>query len=66
MIPRTWNKVLELSSILVVWFGITGIALKLCYFWGHVVYFPLWPNVLDSLFLVLGALYLAIKGLKKK
>ena len=72
----TWNKFLERGSIILFCAGIVGIALKFLAFQivlnlhiyeGHVLtecWFPFFPNVLDSLFLVVGALYLAWKGLK--
>ena len=38
--------------------GTIGIALKFVTFFNHWVYFPSFPNVLDSTFLILSVLYL--------
>lgn len=74
----TWRLVLEKGSIILFWAGTLGIALKFLTFQillnmglsnGDLLtglWFPFFPNVLDSLFLVLGASYLAYNGLKKK
>ena len=62
--PWTRAQVLERGSILLFCAGILGIAFKFSTYWNHWVYFPLWPNICDSLFLIVGALVLAYKALR--
>jgi hypothetical protein len=46
------------NGLLVVFFsGTIGIALKFFTFFNHWVYFPSFPNALDSGFLILSATY---------
>jgi hypothetical protein len=42
--------------------GVIGIALKFMTLFDHWLYFPIFPNVLDALFLVVSVLYLASKA----
>ena len=44
--------------------GVIGIALKFTTLFDHWLYFPLFPNIFDTLFLVIAVLYLAYKALK--
>lgn len=37
--------------------GTIGIALKFITFFEHWVFFPLWPNICDSVFLICAILY---------
>jgi len=43
-------------------FGTVGIALKFTTFFNRWVYFPSFPNALDSTFLILSVVYLAWKA----
>jgi hypothetical protein len=38
-------------------FGTIGIALKFTTYFDHWIYFPTFPNALDSTFLIIGATY---------
>jgi len=42
--------------------GVIGIALKFITLLDHWLYFPIFPNVLDAMFLVVAVLYLACKA----
>lgn len=42
--------------------GVIGIALKFMTLFDHWLYFPIFPNVLDAVFLVVSVLYLAYKA----
>jgi hypothetical protein len=44
-------------SLLVFSFGTVGVALKLVTFYGHWVFLPMFPDVLDSAFLVSAVAY---------
>lgn len=46
--------------------GVIGIALKFMTLLGHWLYFPIFPNILDALFLVISVLYLAYQAHKTK
>jgi ABC-type lipoprotein release transport system permease subunit len=50
------NKILIIISI----FGIIGFALGFTKYFNNTYYFPLIPNVFDSVFLILASLYLGI------
>lgn len=51
-------KELLSTGLLIVFFtGTIGIALKFVTFFNHWVYFPSFPNALDSTFLILSATY---------
>jgi len=39
--------------------GAVGMGLKLFTFWGQTVFFPVWPNVCDSLVLIVAGAVLA-------
>lgn len=44
--------------------GLIGMAFKFIYLFEKWVYFPWFPNILDSIFIILGATYLGIKAFK--
>ncbi|MCW4040544.1 MAG: hypothetical protein NWE83_07310 [Candidatus Bathyarchaeota archaeon] len=46
--------------------GVIGIALKFMTLLDHWLYFPIFPNILDALFLVISVLYLAYQAHKTK
>jgi hypothetical protein len=52
----TLNKLLVMVSIS----GIIGFSLGFTKYFNHMYYFPLIPNVFDSVFLILSSLYLGI------
>jgi len=45
--------------------GTIGIALKFITFFNHWVYFPTFPNVIDSAFLITAILYLAFAARRR-
>jgi hypothetical protein len=51
-IPRTGKQLFIRCVDIMCLFGIAGYALKLPTFFNNWVYFPLWPNLGDSLFLL--------------
>jgi hypothetical protein len=56
---RTWRSLVDTLVTLIAVFGTIFIALKYCTFFDHWVYFPLWPNVVDSIVLILACLWLS-------
>jgi cytochrome c oxidase assembly factor CtaG len=59
VIHKTKKQLLTDLLILVFVSGIVGIALKFTVFFDKWVYYPWFPNVLDSVFLVCGVVWLA-------
>jgi hypothetical protein len=61
---KAFNKslkgVLGTGLLVVFFFGTVGIALKFVTFFDHWVYFPSFPNSLDSAFLISGSLYFIV------
>lgn len=65
------NLVVKQLSWSLVWTticvsGVVGIALKFTTLFDHWLFFPLFPNILDALFLVISVLYLAYQAHKMK
>ncbi|MGD6806704.1 MAG: hypothetical protein ACQCN4_07070 [Candidatus Bathyarchaeia archaeon] len=54
--PKTLLNNLLLTAFLA---GTIGLALKFTTYFDHWVYFPAFPNALDSTFLILSVIYLA-------
>jgi len=69
----TWKALgKDLLSILFIT-GTVGIALKFMVYWsyitsqtGNFVYFPAFPNVLDSIFLICSVVYLWYRGYRNE
>ncbi len=63
----TWKILLFDLSIILAVSGTVGIALKFIYYLEKWVWFPYFPNVLDSAFLIASVCYLAclVKRLQK-
>jgi len=64
---KQWTKkeLVERLVLVLCVFGTIGIALKFSTFWDHWVYFPMWPNICDSMFLIFAILcttWLAIRN----
>ena len=60
-------KTLLSNLVLIIFFcGTIGIALKFVTFFDHWVYFPSFPNTLDSLFLVVSATYFFVYTVYRK
>lgn len=57
-----WRELLQDCMIVVFVCGTIGIALKFVTFFNQWVYFPSFPNVLDSTFLISAVLFLAWKS----
>ena len=54
---KTWKELLSDGLLVFFFFGTIGIALKFVTFFNHWVYFPSFPDALDSAFLILGSTY---------
>lgn len=46
--------------------GVIGIALKLIVLFNHWIYLPFFPNICDSMFLILAVTYLSYNCLKNQ
>jgi hypothetical protein len=57
----SWRKLLGDCIIIMFVSGTIGIALKFITLFDQVVYFPSFPNIFDSLFLISAVLFLAWK-----
>ncbi len=53
----SWKEVLINGLMVAFFFGTVGVALKFTTFFDHWVYFPSFPNFLDSAFLIFGSAY---------
>jgi len=60
-LKASWTDVFKQIPTIVCIIGTIGIALKFTTFFDGWVYFPLWPNICDSVFLVASALYLGLR-----
>ena len=58
----SWTDVFKQVPSLICVVGTIGIALKFMTLFDRLVYFPQWPNICDSVFLVASALYLGLRG----
>jgi|GEM_PF-3912937 len=77
-IHNNWRSLIKDLLTIVCIFGTVSIALKFLYFQlslnlnlkaGNIIteiYFPFFPNVLDSAFLIFATLFLAAKSLKRQ
>jgi len=61
---RNWNELLNDCIQITLVCGTIGIALKFIAFFDQRVYFPTFPNLLDSAFLIISVTYLAWKARK--
>jgi hypothetical protein len=53
----TAKTVVDIGVLTALCFGTIGIAAKFTTFFNHWVYFPTFPNTLDSVFLVVSSVY---------
>lgn len=60
------KEFLNNGLIIAFFFGTVGIALKFVTFFDRWVYFPSFPDTLDSAFLILGSIYFVAVILKNK
>ena len=63
---KSWKEVLTNGLMVAFFFGTVGIALKFVTFFNHWVYFPSFPNSLDSVFLILGSTYFVVNIMYSK
>lgn len=56
---QRWSNLVSDCLLLVFVTGTVGIALKFVTFFNQWVYFPSFPNALDSTFLIVAVVYLA-------
>jgi hypothetical protein len=54
---KSLKEVLGEGLLVFLFFGTVGIALKFTTFFNHWVYFPSFPNALDSTFLIFSSAY---------
>jgi cytochrome c oxidase assembly factor CtaG len=59
---RNWSELFNDCMIIMIAAGTIGIALKFTTFFDKWVYFPSFPNICDSAFLVLSVAYLSWKA----
>jgi len=59
-----WSDLAKDCLQIILICGTIGIALKFITFFNHWVYFPSFPNILDSTFLIFSVLYLSWKARK--
>jgi hypothetical protein len=55
---RNWNELANDCMIIMLLTGTVGIALKFITFFDQWVFFPSFPNTLDSAFLIISVAYL--------
>jgi hypothetical protein len=63
-IPKTRKELLNNCVILMLACGTAGIALKFTTFFNKWVFFPFFPNILDTAFLILSVIYLSLRSKK--
>jgi hypothetical protein len=63
---RTWRALASDCIWIMFVTGTIGIALKFTTFFDKRVYFPSFPNILDSTFLILAMLYLSWRILRRR
>lgn len=65
IVNGTFREFLNNCFIIVLVSGTIGIALKFLAYFNHWVYFPYFPNIIDSMFLVISAVYLGSRAFRK-
>ncbi|MCW3996402.1 MAG: hypothetical protein NWE98_09700 [Candidatus Bathyarchaeota archaeon] len=65
-IHNTWRELLHDCLLIISVTGTIGIAIKFVTFFNQWVYFPSFPNALDSTFLISAVGYLAWASRKRK
>lgn len=66
VIHNNWNQLVNDCVTIVFVCGTIGVALKFATFFNQWVYFPSFPNMLDSAFLISAVTYFAWKTRKRK
>jgi intracellular septation protein A len=59
VIHNSWKELAHDCTRILLVCGTIGIAVKFVTFFNHWVYFPSFPNVLDSTFLIISVAYLS-------
>ena len=62
----SWTDVFKQIPTIICVTGTIGIALKFTTLYDRGVYFPLWPNIFDAVFLIASALYLGLRRRRRK
>ncbi len=62
VVNENFRKFVNNCFIVILVAGTIGIALKFIAYFNHWVYFPSFPNILDSAFLVISAVYLGSRA----
>jgi hypothetical protein len=57
----SWNLVFIAACL----GGVIGIALKFTMLFDQWLYFPFFPNIFDSIFLIVSVIYLAYRSVKR-
>ena len=60
----TWRQFFDDALIIICICGSIAVALKFVTYFDHWVFFPGFPNALDSVFIIFSAVYLAVRLLK--
>jgi hypothetical protein len=60
----TWRQFFDDALIIICIFGSIAIALKFVTYFYHWVFFPGFPNALDSVFIIFSTVYLTVRLLK--
>lgn len=66
VIHNSWKELAHDCILIMLVCGTIGIAVKFVTFFNHWVYFPSFPNVLDSTFLIISVAYLSWSSRKPK
>jgi len=66
VIHNSWKELAHDCILIMLVCGTIGIAVKFITFFNHWVYFPSFPNVLDSTFLIISVAYLSWNARKPK
>jgi hypothetical protein len=65
-LEASWTDVFKQIPTIVCVTGPIGIALKFTTLFDRGVYFPLWPNIFDAVFLIASVLYLGLRRRRRK
>ena len=65
-IHSNWTELFHDCMMIMFVCGTIGIALKFITFFNQWVYFPSFPNMLDSAFLISAVMYFTWKSFKRK
>ena len=66
VIHNSWKELVHDCALIMMVCGTVGIAIKFVTFFNHWVYFPSFPNIIDSTFLVISVAYLSWSSRKPR